>query len=92
MNIGLIDFRKRLFPHLWRRCGHGCGFGHRRKLRLTAGENRFDTLHEIVGVDARTNIVCRIKNDRIGVRRIVNLELPKQFVLEVEFGFAAGCR
>ena len=84
VNIGLVDFRKRLFPHLWR----GCGFDH----RFAAGENRFDTLHEIIGVDARTNIVCRIKNDRIGVRRIVNLELSKQFVLEVEFGFAAGCR
>ncbi|MNX82216.1 hypothetical protein D3C86_1139390 [compost metagenome] len=92
VNIGLIDFRKRLFPHLWRRCGHGRGFSHRRKLRLAAGENGFDTLHEIVGMDARTNIVCRIKNDRIGVRRIVNLELPKQLVFEVEFGFAAGCR
>ena len=43
-------------------------------------------------MDARTNIVCRIKNDRIGVRCVVNLEFPQKLIFEIEFGFAAGHR
>ncbi len=86
VDIGLIDLGKRLLPHLRR------GFGHRRKLGLATGENLFDALHEVGGVDAGTNIVRRIKNNRIGVRRIVNLEFTKQLVFEIEFGFAANDR
>ncbi len=88
VDIGLIDLGKRLLPHLRLRRG----FIHRRKLGLATGENLLDALHEIVGMDAGTNIVCRVKNDRIGVRRIVNLELTKQLVFEIEFGFAADDR
>ncbi len=92
VNVGLIGLGKWLLAHFG--CG-AClehGFVRWRKLRLTPGENRFDALHEVAGVDARTHIVCRVKNDRIGMRRIVNLELSKQLVFEIEFGFAAGCR
>ena len=92
VNIGLIDFRKRLFHHLRCGCGNRRGFIRRRKLGLAAGENLLDTLHEIVGMDACANIVCRIKNDRIGMRRIVDFELPQKLVLEIKFRFAAGRR
>ncbi|CUX19883.1 hypothetical protein AGR5A_Cc190044 [Agrobacterium genomosp. 5 str. CFBP 6626] len=102
VDIGLIDLRKRLFRDLgcnlvgWHRLrripGLDLRLGRGRKLRLAAGEDLLDTLHEVVGVDAGTNIVCRIKNDRIGMRRVVNLEFPQKLIFEIEFGLAAGSR
>ena len=92
VDIGLIDLWKQLFRCFGSQYHLGFRFSCRRKFGLAASENGFDPLHEIAWMDACTNIVCRIKNDRIGMRRIVNLEFPKQLVLEIKFGFAAGNR
>ncbi|GAK71050.1 hypothetical protein RRU01S_14_02740 [Agrobacterium rubi TR3 = NBRC 13261] len=62
---------------------------HRLKLRLLAGEHRFDALHEFASRDRRcVHIVCCIKRYRLVTGRIVNGEFAQQLVFKIEFGLA----